>query len=91
MRRTLTLVPRSRLPRECTVEQDGLVMVLTPTPDGRSYRVRIASRRERWKWRLVAPLKYSYAWIVLKLSRGPVRDLLVAAREEDERWNRIGH
>ena len=83
MKRTLTLVPWTKIPQETLVEQDGIVMVLHNVTCT-TYTVRPATRRERMAWRLRAPLAAVFAWVVLQLVRGPVRDLLVAARKESE-------
>lgn len=62
------------------MESEGVLMVLhdvTPT----SYSVRPATRSERIAWRVRAPFAAVWAWAVLQVVRGPVRDLLLAARK----------
>lgn len=80
MKRTLTLVPWTKIPQEAIVESEGVLLVLHNVT-ATSYSVRAASARERMAWRCKAPFAAVWAWAVLQVVRGPVRDLLLAARK----------
>lgn len=81
MKRTLTLVPWTRIPKQTIIEHNGMLLVLfdvTPT----TFSVRPATPGERLRWHLRAPFMVLVSWVVLRfLTRGIVRDLLLAARQ----------